>query len=76
MLLDQGMKRKQHRRARTDLIGQRRQAQLDAFAGIALTLPVQRLVLAELLEQHHGIAIMVARLLSSQPGQREGNDLL
>ena len=36
-----------------DLVGQRRQAQRHAFPGIALGLPVQRLVLAELLEQHH-----------------------
>jgi hypothetical protein len=48
------MQRTQHRRARADLIGQRRQAQLDAFAGVAFALPVERLVLAELLEQHHG----------------------
>ena len=36
------------------MIGQRRQRQIDALAGVALALPVQRLVLAELLEQHHG----------------------
>ena len=38
---------------RTDLIGQRRQADRHAFPGIAFGLPVQRLVLAELLEQDH-----------------------
>lgn len=36
------------------MIGQRRQGQIDALASIALALPVQRLVLTELLEQHHG----------------------
>jgi hypothetical protein len=35
------------------LVGQRRQAQVDAFARVALALPVQRLMLAELLEQDH-----------------------
>ena len=48
------MKRLQRRRAGADLVGQRRDAELDAFAPIALALPVQRLVLAELLEQDHG----------------------
>ena len=52
--LDQRMKRLQGRRAGADLVGQRRQAQIDALAPIALALPVQRLMLAELLEQDHG----------------------
>ena len=47
------MQRLQHRSACADLVGQRRQAQLDAFAGIAFALPVERLMLAELLEQDH-----------------------
>lgn len=45
--------RLQHRAAGADLVGQRRQAQLDPLAGIALGLPVQRLVLTELFEQDH-----------------------
>ena len=36
-----------------DLIGQRRQREVDALAGVALRLPVQRLMLPELLEQDH-----------------------
>ncbi len=40
-------------RARADLIGQRRQAESDAFARVAIALPVERLVLAVLLEQDH-----------------------
>jgi hypothetical protein len=36
------------------LVGQRRDAKLDAFAPIAFALPVQGLVLAKLLEQDHG----------------------
>ena len=52
--LDQRMQRLQHRRAGADLVGQRRHAQIDALAGVALALPVQRLMLAELLEQDHG----------------------
>ena len=54
MALDQRMKRLQDRRAGADLVGQRRHAQIDAFAPIALALAVQRLMLAELLEQDHG----------------------
>ena len=50
---DQGMERRQRRRAGADLVGQGGEAELDALAGVALGLPVQRLVLAELLEQHH-----------------------
>jgi hypothetical protein len=51
---DQGMDRCQRGSAGPDLIGQRREAEVDAFPGVALGLPVQRLVLAELLEQDHG----------------------
>ncbi len=46
--------RLQHRATGADLIGQRRQAQIHALAGVALGLPVQRLMLTELLEQDHG----------------------
>ena len=52
--LDQRMKRLQGRRAGADLVGQRRHAQIDALAAIAFALAVQRLMLAELLEQDHG----------------------
>jgi len=54
MAFDQRIKRLQRRRAGADLVGQRRHAQIDAFPPIALALPVQRLMLAELLEQDHG----------------------
>ena len=53
MGLDQSMQRTQRGGARAHLIGQRRKAQVDAFAGVALALAVQRLMLAELLEQDH-----------------------
>jgi hypothetical protein len=45
--------RHQHRRAAADLVGQGRQADRHALLGVALGLPVERLMLAELLEQHH-----------------------
>jgi len=51
--LDQCVQRLQHGRASADQVGQRRQAQIDAFPRIALALPVQGLMLAELLEQDH-----------------------
>lgn len=44
----------QHRAAGAHLIGQGREAEWHALPGIALGLSVQRLMLAELLEQHHG----------------------
>ena len=53
MRLDQAMQRPQRRGAGPDLVGQRGEAEIDAFAGIALALPVQRLMLGELLEQDH-----------------------
>ena len=53
MRLDQRVQRRQSRGAGADVIGQRRQAQIDAFAAKALALPVQRLMLPELLEQDH-----------------------
>ena len=43
-------KRPERHRAGPDLVGQRRQAEIDAFAGVAVALAVQRLVLAVLLE--------------------------
>ena len=54
MRLDQGVQRRQGGRAGAHLVGERRHAQIDAFAPVALALPVQRLVLGELLEQDHG----------------------
>jgi len=46
--------RRQRHGAMTDLVCKGRQAELDAFAGIALRLPVEGLVLAILLKQDHG----------------------
>ena len=40
--------------AGANLVGQRRDAEIDPLAGIALALPVQRLMLPELLEQDRG----------------------
>lgn len=53
MVFNQGMERRQRHGAGADVIGQRRQGQVDALARVALALPVQWLVLPELLEQHH-----------------------
>jgi hypothetical protein len=52
--LDQRVQRLQEHGAGTDLVGQGRHAQIDAFASVALALPVEGLVLAKLLEQDHG----------------------
>ena len=51
MLTDQPAKGLKRSGTGANLVGQRRQAEIDALAGIALCLPVQRLMLAELLEQ-------------------------
>ena len=48
---DQIVQGLQRHRARADLVGQGRQAQIDAFARVAVALPIQRLMLAVLLEQ-------------------------
>src|SRR5208283_5055281 len=40
--------------AGANLVGQRRYAQIDAFAPVSFALAVQRLMLAELLKQDHG----------------------
>jgi hypothetical protein len=53
MSLDQRMERLQRCRAGADLVGQCRHAQIDALSRISVALPVERLVLAELLEQDH-----------------------
>lgn len=44
---------RQRNRAATNLVGEGRQADRRAFLAIAFGLAVQRLVLAELLQQHH-----------------------
>jgi hypothetical protein len=54
MGLDQRMERLQRRGAGADLVGQRRDAEINALPGIALALAVERLVLPKLLEQDHG----------------------
>ena len=51
MLADQTVKGGERGGTGTNLIGQRRQAEIDAFPGVALGLPVQRLMRTELLEQ-------------------------
>lgn len=51
MGLDEGMDRLQHHGADPDLVGEGREAEVDALSGIALGLPVQRLVLPKLLEE-------------------------
>jgi hypothetical protein len=53
MGLDQRVQGRERGGTRAYLVGQRRQAELDAFTGIALGLPVKRLMLGELLEQDH-----------------------
>ena len=45
---DQLGERAQHGRAGADMIGQSRDVEVDAFAGVGFALPVQRLMLAEL----------------------------
>src|SRR6185437_4439075 len=50
---DQRVQRGQRRRTRADMISQRREAEDDSFARVALALPVQRLMLPKLLEQDH-----------------------
>lgn len=53
MRLDQRVHRLERRGTGSDLVGQCGEAEVDALAGIALALSVQRLVLGELLEQDH-----------------------
>ena len=48
MAADQLGERAQDRGAGADMIGQRRDVEVDPFASVALALPVERLVLAEL----------------------------
>lgn len=50
---DQLVERPQRRRAGADMIGHRRDRQLDPLARILLALPVERLVVGVLLDQHH-----------------------
>ena len=51
--LDQRVRRCERGGDRADLIGERRQAQIHAFPGVAFGLAVQRLMLSELLEHDH-----------------------
>src|SRR5690606_31430755 len=53
MGLDQRMDGLEGCGTRADLIGKRRQAEVDALAGIAFALAIERLMLGELLEQDH-----------------------
>jgi hypothetical protein len=50
----------QGRCAGANLVGQRRHAQIDAFAPVGFALAVQRLMLAELLKQDHGQQVRIA----------------
>ena len=54
MRLDEGMQRRKRARAGADLVRQRRDAEVDALAGEAPALPVERLMLREFVEQDHG----------------------
>jgi hypothetical protein len=54
MGLDQGVQRRERGGAGPHLVRERRQAELHALARVALGLAVERLMLAELLEQDHG----------------------
>jgi hypothetical protein len=47
------VQRLEHSRGRPNLIGEGRQAYGDTLAAIAFDLPVQRLMLSVLFEQHH-----------------------
>lgn len=58
---DQIVDRLQRHGAGPDLVGEGRQADLDAFLRVAFGLPVQVLVLAELLEQHHRQKVWAGR---------------
>jgi hypothetical protein len=51
--LDQRMQGRERRRRCSHLVGQRRDRELDALAAVTLALPVERLMLPELLE-HDG----------------------
>lgn len=53
MRLDQRVDGLEGHGTSTDLVGQRRQAEIDPLSGVALALPIERLMLAELLEQDH-----------------------
>jgi len=50
----QVVERAQGMDAGADLVGERRQAEIDTLTGVSIGLAVQRLMLTELLEQHHG----------------------
>ena len=76
MRCDQVVQRAERYRAGAHLVGQGRQAEVDAFARIAVALPVQRLVLPILLEQDHGQQVRsrpsdtIATALAARPRPR------
>src|SRR6056297_1519427 len=51
MVTDQRMNRRERGGTGASLIGQGREAEIDTFPGIAFCLPVERLMLSELLEE-------------------------
>ncbi len=53
MRFDQLVERRQHGRAGADMIGHSRDRELDPLARIVLALPVERLMVGVLLNQHH-----------------------
>jgi hypothetical protein len=58
--------------AGADLIRQRRHAQIDALAGVTIAPPVQRLMLAELLEQGHRQQVRSGKAAWSDIERRRG----
>ena len=75
--LDQRVQGLESQSAGTDLVGQRRDAEIDAFPAISLALPVQRLMLAELLEQHHRKQVRPGKAARRHmEGRRRLRDLL
>jgi hypothetical protein len=53
VLTNELVERRQDGSGRADQVGERRQVEIDTLASVALALPVQRLVLAVLLEEDH-----------------------
>jgi len=64
------MDRLQRRRARSDLIGQRGKAEINAFLGVALGLAAQWLIFAELINSIVAIRFGPAILAASHGGCR------
>ncbi len=66
-----------HRRTSAHLVGQCRNAEINPFAPISLALPVQRLMLAELLEQDHRLKVRAGKAARRHmEGRRRLCDLL